>query len=633
MASQDNKAHHHEELGGSSSSPPVIGDSNNIGQTGSFFSNLVHFRKHPSNTERSSITERWRSIGASRLIKFGSSDHGGDRRGMVAIPICEGKPMESGERLKKMGERMLRRSSYHTEDGENGEIFPAVKPMYRLQVTRQNQVGCFRRTLACMMACLNCGAHTESSTEQNLFLGLGNPNRWLVDFFYWLFRKGWLTIFVVSIFMFYLLVLVFALLITLTAMSDNDCLRIGEQPFGASATRSLVAQAFALSWHTFSTVGYGSTYPALSTQHNHENDARCALINFICPLEALVGVIFAGFTGAVIFAKVTRVSQRAPVKFCQPLLVKIGEGACTFGHDTAATAQGPENRTLKSLAKQVAQPSPFPVLEFRLVNEMHSQPGGEITYSNVNVVVLQESTNESEFEVGVDMAKQIAMSRIKRASASSSLRRTIRRKHIDERSNETSLDREGLLGSASSEGTKYSVATTATTYLNGLNSFANRAATGLGAKSIKIDEETTSSTRIVPRMTFSKLSLDNSEHPMFKRVWSIRHVIDQDSPLLTKEARQKIIMNGGAWKGVWNTPGYIRKSIHFNEMIVSFTGVSTLSNFSVYKQKAYDTSHLVIGYEFVNMFYHSRRGKLKVDLSLLNDVIEQNGGGGEAFDV
>ncbi len=163
-------------------------------------------------------------------------------------------------------------------------------------------------------------------------------------------------------------------------------------------------------------------------------------------------------------------------------------------------------------------------------------------------------------------------------------------------------------------------------YLQGLNTLAHRA-TAFGAKKIKIDEETADSSRIVPRMIFSKLSLDSTEHPLFKRVWGFRHVIDENSPLLTKEARQKIMMNGGTWKWEWNTPEYIRKAVHFEELIVSFTGVSTLSNFSVYKQKAYDPSSLVIGYEFVNMLYHSRRGKLKVDLSLLSDVVDYSGNG------
>lgn len=350
---------------------------------------------------------------------------------------------------------------------------------------------------------------------------------------------------------------------------------------------------------------------------------------------------YGAFTGAVIFAKVTRVSQRAKVKFSEPLLIQFGKGvdervgASGDVFDRSKTAQdSPKKKfTFKSAAKQVTRSSPFPEMEFRLANEHHSVVGGEIIGANVSVVVLQESTNDSEFEVDTDMAKQIAINRMRRESARSSLRKTGTRKSeqlFSERSTDTSSTREISHGSESPEGSRgrHSVADAATAYLQGLNTLAHRA-TAFGAKKIKIDEETADSSRIVPRMIFSKLSLDSTEHPLFKRVWGFRHVIDENSPLLTKEARQKIMMNGGHWKWEWNTPEYIRKAVHFEELIVSFTGVSTLSNFSVYKQKAYDPSSLVIGYEFVNMLYHSRRGKLKVDLSLLSDVVEQISGNGE----
>jgi hypothetical protein len=352
---------------------------------------------------------------------------------------------------------------------------------------------------------------------------------------------------------------------------------------------------------------------------------------------------YGGFTGAVIFAKVTRVSQRAQVKFCQPLLIRFGKavdervatGDVFDDNITAAAQDVPKKKcTFKSLAKQVTQSSPFPVLEFRLANELHNI-GGEIIDANVKVVVHQEGTDDSEFEVGHEMAKQIAISRMKRSSGKPP--RLTSSKKVDvssELSNETSSHREDSLGgSVTSEGSRkrYSVADTASAYLQGLNYSLAHKTSIFAAKKIKVDEETSSFSRIVPRMIFSNLSLDNSEHPMFNRVWSLRHVIDQNSPLLTKEARRKIILNGG-WKWDWNTPEYIRKAIHFNEMIVSFTGVCSLSNFSVYKQKAYDTSQLVIGYDFVNMLYHSKRGKLKVDLSLLNDVVEQTNGGGESLD-
>ena len=50
---------------------------------------------------------------------------------------------------------------------------------------------------------------------------------------------------------------------------------------------------------------------------------------------------------------------------------------------------------------------------------------------------------------------------------------------------------------------------------------------------------------------------------------------------------------------------------------------------SVYKQKVYNYVDTVVGYQFVNALYRGRRGNLKVDMRLINDVVEQNGDGGE----
>ena len=52
---------------------------------------------------------------------------------------------------------------------------------------------------------------------------------------------------------------------------------------------------FSVSAQTFSTVGYGSTYPALGFQN--DSPTNCFFVNFICSLEALIGVIYASFCG------------------------------------------------------------------------------------------------------------------------------------------------------------------------------------------------------------------------------------------------------------------------------------------------------------------------------------------------
>jgi hypothetical protein len=62
---------------------------------------------------------------------------------------------------------------------------------------------------------------------------------------------------------------------------------------------------------------------------------------------------------------------------------------------------------------------------------------------------------------------------------------------------------------------------------------------------------------------------------------------------------------------------------------VSLNGVSNVSASDVYAQKIYDFVDINVGYQFVNILYKDTDGTLKVDTDLINDVREQEGGGGE----
>jgi len=74
-----------------------------------------------------------------------------------------------------------------------------------------------------------------------------NLNIWITNFFYWLFRKGWMTVVMVSLFTFYLLVLLFTLIIVIwTVYVDSDCVRIGGLPFGSMPHRSVSSAQFGL---------------------------------------------------------------------------------------------------------------------------------------------------------------------------------------------------------------------------------------------------------------------------------------------------------------------------------------------------------------------------------------------------
>ena len=89
-------------------------------------------------------------------------------------------------------------------------------------------------------------------------------------------------------------------------------------------------------------------------------------------------------------------------------------------------------------------------------------------------------------------------------------------------------------------------------------------------------------------LTSAKLSLDVNEHPFFRRVWFGRHCLDQNSPLLTPAARDKIKRNGGYWPVEWNNYWSIRENLNFRHVLVCFSGTSNANAASVYAQKIYD---------------------------------------------
>lgn len=66
---------------------------------------------------------------------------------------------------------------------------------------------------------------------------MADPSRWLTDFFFWLFRKGWTTAIALSIVWYYAFVLFFAGLIVWSSALDNDCIRVGDVEMGETGQR------------------------------------------------------------------------------------------------------------------------------------------------------------------------------------------------------------------------------------------------------------------------------------------------------------------------------------------------------------------------------------------------------------
>jgi hypothetical protein len=66
---------------------------------------------------------------------------------------------------------------------------------------------------------------------------------------------------------------------------------------------------------------------------------------------------------------------------------------------------------------------------------------------------------------------------------------------------------------------------------------------------------------------FSELELESGHHPFFKRVWVIRHELNEKSPLLKRAIRQRIRLNGGCWPQDLDNPKNIRKALQFDEIV------------------------------------------------------------------
>ena len=105
-----------------------------------------------------------------------------------------------------------------------------------------------------------------------------------------------------------------------------------------------------------------------------------------------------------------------------------------------------------------------------------------------------------------------------------------------------------------------------------------------------------------------------------------RHRLDENSPLLTPAARNRIKLAGGYWPADMNNCVSIKKSIHFRQLLVCISGTSNANAASVYAQKVYDLVDVNVGYRFVPMIYHAdEKGTLKTDPYLLNAVYQQRG--------
>mmetsp|Transcript_34396 Transcript_34396/g.69450 ORF Transcript_34396/g.69450 Transcript_34396/m.69450 type:complete len:539 (-) Transcript_34396:3704-5320(-) len=378
----------------------------------------------------------------------------------------------------------------------------------------------------------NCCRRAFDWFAPNVDENVYTPNAYFCRYINWTFRAGFIMVFVTFLMFFMVLTVTFGWFLQLAGNAEPGCIVVAGEPFGTNPDTTL-ADAYGLSWTTFTTVGYGALYTA--TGNDFDPQKKCWVVNALCTTESFVGLLYAGMCAAILFGKIGRVQSHAQVQFSDAICITYGDGS-----DVLAAAP-PERRELatpnigaEGEGSTDGHRIACPVMQFQVINSLCNERGGEIMDAQLKLVAAN-----------------------------------------------------------------------------------NRKA---GA-----DEPTMA--------MYRKVTLTEFEHPFFSRVWHGRHILDANSPLLNKFARSMIKRNGGYWPADWNNPNDIRNALRFTDLIVTLTGISNVSASTVHAYKRFKYGDLLVGYEFASTLYTNPGStKLMVDHTLINDVIEQEGGGAEAFD-
>lgn len=399
----------------------------------------------------------------------------------------------------------------------------------------------------------------------------------------------------------------------------------------------------------------------------------------LASLQSFIGVLSASLCSAIIFSKIARSQSVAHVIFSDTVVIRFGQ----------ELMQSPANASTRNIISQDSIRGKFcddstgtftrypcPILEFRVVNLLHDEKGGEILNCKLNVVsstlheVSVQDTGEGDASrtsfFGVLPAKEVvrgmvrSMKDVSSRSASGSgvgpartggsviqrVNRSITeftsanglpvldsfcssvdgeealpyKEEAVESARLDSLDDSSLLSVNEQGGTPKPTTNNSTTYVDRRRTRRQR------AKSVCVDEDPGDDKRPASKRIFAKLDLETDSHPFLKRVWNIRHRLTHDSPLLTEDARDLIRMNEGLWPASLCNLESIKQSLDLNQLIVTLNGTNVASGSSVYKLHVYGPESVMVGKTFENPLKLGPDGKLIIDMGLVHTTKAQHGG-------
>jgi hypothetical protein len=417
------------------------------------------------------------------------------------------------------------------------------------------------------------------------------------------------------------------------------------------------------------------------------------VLNILVALEAFCGVLYASFAGAVILGKVRRNQAKAHVLWSEPVVVRFDDTTGTtvdanraqaaisgqvhvtsstcdtlipeeadpgsseeFMEDSFQLETLPELSSTQMNSKPKATTSkkhphrnPFPVLEFRILNQFHNENGSQIVNASLQVWTsalaekCSSSTrahvnllNSAKKDMQVDLNRShsqlskltgdVVLKAKKTAgrvsNAASGLKSKIRTPRVSLRK---SLQHQNSSHNGS-EGSDHLRTNPSSEETNPFRTSLQRQASlqrQKSRRSVMVTEDPDGS-GLIPQKIYSKLKVDSNHHPFFQNVWTIRHVLTAKSPLISDKAQKMILANGGYWPDELYTREQLQKHVIFHEIMVSFQGMSHMYGASVFSQHVYDVTDVNFGHTFVNLIQKDYETQTSfLDDSLLNETVPQ----------
>ena len=227
-------------------------------------------------------------------------------------------------------------------------------------------------------------------------LGFEDLASWVYAASFWMVLFFFLVLYVLFVWIFV------GFLLAADRYSTTQCIFNDDIQEEELITRRQVLEfAFALSWTTFTTVGYGRIAPP-------GDDDGCYAIRFICSIEAIMGMGFVSMCSGIFYAKLLKFIGSAPVTFTSTLCVQYGKGLSERMHNVSDSSfsksdveddedEKPDEKRFCILPPSFGVKSfnPFPVIEFRIVNNRANCPPGKNEIWDAQVTGIVELSQES----------------------------------------------------------------------------------------------------------------------------------------------------------------------------------------------------------------------------------------------